>query len=232
MIQAYWRNQMVDKYKISGTSALAWAAVTIFAFTLLVVSSGSRGFDLYDISQGISAITDTPMILAGGYILFAWSGVALIFMVVAVYGSLTTGSNEYLARTGAVFGLIAGTLFLLYGLIGGFGYFDLSYIESVRSADYIRDAYLPLTIITNRMLAAAVSTLGLWFVLTNWLTLQSRIIPSPISYLGLAAGAIALPGFLLPGGMFSLLALLLAIVWATVVGFQMLRQSSFIAAST
>ena len=222
---------MVDKYKISGTSILAWAAVTIFAFALLVVSSGSRGFDIYDISQGISAITDSPMILAGGYILFAWSGVALIFMVVAVDGSLTRGSNDYLARTGAIFGLIAGTLFLLYGLIGGFGYFDLSYIESVRSADYIREAYLPLTIITNRTLAAAISILGLWFVLTNWLTLQSRILPSPVSYLGLAAGVIALPGFLLPGGMFSLLALLLAIVWALLVGFQMLRQSNVHAVS-
>ncbi len=222
---------MVDKYKISGTSALAWAAVTIFAFALLVVSSGSRGFDLYDISQGISAITDSLMLLAGAYILFSWSGVALIFMVVAVHGSLTRESNEYLARTGAVFGLIAGTLFLLHGLIGGFGYFDLSYIESVRSAEYIRDAYLPMTIMTNRMLAAGISILGLWFVLTNWLTLQSRIIPSPVSYLGLAAGAIALPGFLLPGGMFSLLALLLAIIWATLVGFQMLRQSNVIAAS-
>lgn len=222
---------MVDKYKISGTSTLAWAAVTLFAFILLVISSGSRGFDLYDISQGISAIIDSPMILAGGYILFAWSGVALIFMVVAVDGSLTTGSNDYLARTGAIFGLIAGTLFLLYGLIGGFGYFDLSYIESVRSADYIREAYLPLTIITNRTLAAAISILGLWFVLTNWLTLQSRVLPSPVSYLGLATGVIALPGFLFPGGMFSLLALLLAIVWALLVGFQMLRQSNVHAVS-
>ncbi len=42
---------MDDRYKIAGTSALAWAFLTLLAFVLLMVSSASRGFDLYDIAQ-------------------------------------------------------------------------------------------------------------------------------------------------------------------------------------
>lgn len=222
---------MADRYRTRAFTALAWAAVTAFAFIMLIVSSGSRGFDVYDISQGISAITGSLVILAGSYILFAWSGVVMIFMVVAIQSSMTQEANSFLTRTGAIFGIIAGALFLLHGLIGGFGYFDLSYIESVRSAGYIREAYLPLTIISNRLLAAAISTMGLWLVLNNWPALQANSQPSSLPYLGLVAGAVALPGFLFPGGMFSLLALLLGIVWATLLGIQMMRQSTVLTAN-
>jgi hypothetical protein len=113
---------------------------------------------------------------------------------------------------------------LLYGLIGGFGFADLSYIQSVRSADYIRETYLPLSIITNRTLAAAITVSGLWFGLTNWFALQSKAWPRPVSILGLGAGAIALLGFVIPGGGFSLLGVLLGVIWAILVGLRLLRR--------
>jgi hypothetical protein len=218
---------MDNESKIPATSALTWAVITLLAFVLLLVSSSIQGYDVYDISKGVRAISDRFALLVGGYIAFAWSGAALIFMVIAIHGRPPAGPQSYLARTGAAFGLIAGALFLFYGLIGGHGYLDLSHVQSVRSADYIADAYLPLAIVTNRALAAAVSVSGLWFVLINWHLLRANILSRFIAYLGLVAGAIALTGFVLPAGDFGLLSLLLlGVPWGILVGVQLLQKRS------
>jgi hypothetical protein len=222
---------MDDRYKISGTSTLVWAVLTLLAFVLLIVSSASRGFDLYDISRGVRAISDQAAPLAGGYFAFGWSGAALIFMVVAINGYLLAGSQSYLSKAGAAFGLIAGALFLIYGLVGGHGYLDLSYVQSVRSADYIRDAYLPLTIVSNQLLAAALTVSGLWLALTNWHFLRTELFSPLITYLGLAAGAVAVLGFVMPAGLFGLLSLTLGVLWGILVGLQLLRRRTLTTAS-
>ena len=219
---------MNDKYKISGTSALVWAVITLMAFVLLLVSGSIRGSDLYDISQGVQAISDQVAPLVGGYFAFSWSGAALIFMVVALDGWLFGDSQSYLAKVGAVFGLIAGALFLIYGLVGGHGYLDLSYVQSVRSADYIKDTYLPLTIMSNQILAAALTTFGAWLVLFNSQLLRTRLLSPMIAYLGLGAGAIALFGFVMPAGLLGLLSLIFAILWGFLIGFQLLRSRNLV----
>ena len=223
---------MNNQRKIAGTSALVWAIITLLALALMVAASSIRGSDIYDISRGVDAITESSIILFGAHVVFAWSGAALVFAVVAIYDWLPAEARAYPVKTGTAFGIIAGALFLLYGLIGGFGFADLSYVQSVRSADYIREAYLPLSIITNRTLAAAITVSGLWFGLTNWFALQSKIWPSPVSFLGLGAGAIALLGFVLPGGGFSLLGVLLGVIWAIMIGLQLLRRSQIVASES
>ncbi len=219
---------MDDKYKISGTSALAWAVLTLLAFVLLIVSSASRGFDLYDISRGVRALSDQAAPLAGSYFALGWSGAALIFMVAAINGYLLAGSQSYLVKAGAAFGLIAGALYLIGGLVGGHGYLDLSYVQSVRSADYIREAYLPLTLVINQLLGAALTVSGLWLVLTNWHFLRVELFSPLIAYLGLAAGAVALLGFVMPAFLFGFLSLALGILWAILVGLQLLRKGNLV----
>ena len=219
---------MNDKYKISGTSALVWAVITLLAFVLLLVSSSIRGSDLYDISQGTQAISDQVAPLVGGYFAFSWSGAALIFMVVALDGWLFGDSQSYLARVGAAFGLIAGALFLIYGLVSGHGYLDLSYVQSVRSADYIRDSYLPFTLLSNQIIAAALTLFGIWLVLINLQLLRVPLLSPLIAYLGLGAGAIALLGFVMPAALLGLLSLILGILWGFFIGFHLLRSRNLV----
>ena len=149
-------------------------------------------------------------------------------MVVAINRYLLAGSQSYLVKAGAAFGLLAGALFLIYGLVGGHGYLDLSYVQSVRSADYIREAYLPLTLVINQLLAAAQTVSGLWLVLTNWHFLRAEFFSPLIAYLGLAAGAVALLGFVMSAGLLGLLSLALGILWGILVGLQLLRRGNLV----
>ena len=220
---------MDNNSKISGTSIMVWAIITLIAFVLLIVSSFSRGNDIYDIARGTQAIVEQPALLAAGYIVFAWSGAALVFAVVAFRGLLPPDSQTYLANTGAAFGLIGGALFLFYGLIGGMGVLDLSYIQSVRSADYINGAYLPFAVMTNRTLAAAIAISGLWFVLINWHFLRIGALSRPLAYLGLGTGVIAVSGLVMPAGSFgSISLLLLGVPWGILLGFQLLRRPTLV----
>jgi len=216
---------MNNKHKIAGTSVLVWAIITTAALVLMMTSSSLRGGDIYDISRGVEAISESSAVLYAAHIAFAWSGMAFVFAVVTIYDWLAADDINYWTRTGTAFGLIAGTLFLLYGLVGGFGYADLSYVQSVRSADYVWAAYLPLSIITNRTLAAAITVSGFWFGLTNWYALQNKVWPNPVPILGLGAGVVALLGFMIPGGGFSLLSILFGIIWAIWAGLRLLRTN-------
>jgi hypothetical protein len=208
----------------TGSLLLSWASIALLGFVLLVISSVARGGDVYDITQGERAIREQPALLTGAHITFAWSGVALIFMIVALHGRLIAGSHTYFANVAAIFGLIAGALYLFYGLVGGFGYYELYYVQSVHSAGAISGAYLPLSIISNRTLAASISVLGVWFLLINWIAVQSQLWPKPIAYLGAITGAIALLGFLLPGGGFGILSLLLGAIWGILTGINLLQS--------
>jgi len=217
---------MDNNYSIAGTSMMAWATITLIAFVLLIVSSFSRGNDNYDIARGTQAIIEQPALLAAGYIVFAWSGAALVFVVVAFRNLFPEESQTYLANAGAAFGLIGGALFLLYGLAGGMGFLDLSYVQSVRGADYIGDVYLPFALMTNRMLAAAISVSG--FVLLNWHFLRTGDFPRLLAYLGLGAGAIAMTGLVMPSGFGAFGLLLFGVPWGILIGFQLLRRPTLV----
>ena len=96
--------------------------------------------------------------------------------------------------------------------------------EQHPSTTYVQDTYLLLTLVTNRVFAAAITVSGLWFALANWIALRNHALPQFVAYLGLAAGVIALLGFVLPGGGFSPLGLLLGALWAILVGVRLLRS--------
>jgi hypothetical protein len=83
---------------------------------------------------------------------------------------------------------------------------------STRLVAYLQDAYLPLVLMANRTLAAAVTVSGLWFSMVNLLLLRQQSLPPLLAYLGIGASGVALFGFVLPGGGFSLLSLLLGSV--------------------
>jgi hypothetical protein len=89
----------------------------------------------------------------------------------------------------------------------------------------VQEVYLPLTIVMNRVHIAAIATSGIWFFLTNWIGLQDRALPQPMSYVGLGAGGIAMLGFVLPGGGFGLLSSLLGVIWAIWVSIRVRRTN-------
>ena len=217
------RADMNNTNRISGVSALAWSALFLVSFTLLVLLGRALGFDAYDIERGMRVLDQQPVLVIGEHIAFAWSGAAFVLMVLAFYERLPADMRSYPAKAAIAFGLMAGTLFLFFGLVGGFASLDLPYVQSVRSAAYVKDAYLPLTLVTNRTLAAAITVSGLWFALTNWAMLHDHALPRFVCYLGLGVGVIALSGFVQPGADYGLLGLLLGALWAILVGIRLLR---------
>ena len=211
---------MNNTNRISGISALAWAVLFLLSFTLLVLLGRALGFDVYDIEKGMRVLDQQPVLVIGEHIAFAWSGAAFVLMVLAFYERLPAEMRSYPPKAATAFGIIAGTLFLFHGLVGGFGSSDLSF----HSAAYVKDAYLPLTLVTNPALAAAITVSGLWFALTNWTMLHSNALPRRVSYLGLGVGVIAFSGFVQTGGDYGLLGLLLGALWAILVGIRLLRS--------
>lgn len=109
--------------------------------------------------------------------------------------------------------------------MGGFSSYELRYLLSNRSVEYVQSAYLPLAIIANRTLSAAITVAGVWFLLANLVGLKSAAAPDAISYLGLAAGGLALFGFFLPGGGFGLFSSILMAAWGLMAGFASLKTS-------
>ena len=183
---------MNNTTKVSGLSALTWALLSILGFAATMLLASIRNYDNYDIQAGLQALNEQPVLVIGGQIVYAGAGVVLVLMALAFYDWLPAESRSYTARAATAFGGIAGALFLFSGLVGGFSSLDLAYVQSVRSAAYVQDAYLPLTLIVSRALAAAIIISGLWFALANWVVLRSRAMPPFVSYVGLGAGVIAL----------------------------------------
>jgi hypothetical protein len=145
----------------------------------------------------------------------------MILMVLSFHEGFMHYDKSYSTRAATVFGLVSGSLFLFYGLVGGFSSFDLIYIQSTRSVAYVQDAYLPLVLIANRTLAAAITVSGFWFSRVNLQLLREQSLPPLLAYLGIGAGGIALFGFVLPGGGFSMLSLLLSSVWRIFYGLNL-----------
>jgi hypothetical protein len=194
-------------------------------FVTMVVVSPIRNFDIYDIEGGMRALTEQPALVVGGQVVFAWAGVAFIIMILAFHERQPGDARPLMVKVATAFGLIAGTLLLFFGLVGGFAYYELIYLQATRSAAYVQEVYLPLTIVMNRVHIAAIATSGIWFFLTNWIGLQDRALPQPMSYVGLGAGGIAMLGFVLPGGGFGLLSSLLGVIWAIWVSIRVRRTN-------
>lgn len=213
-----------NRLKITNMLPLLWGLLILFWFVLLFLLGPARGNDIYDIQAGMRAHSQQPLLVVAAQIVFAWTGVALVFLVLSFYKRLSTESPSDIARAATVFGLISGSMFMFSGLVGGFSSFDLIYIQSVRSPAYVQDAYLPLGLLVNRSQAAAITVSGLWFAMVNLLALRNQALPQFIAYLGVGAGTVALLGFVLPGGGFSLLSLLLGALWGILSGLSMDRN--------
>lgn len=215
---------MRNKHKLAGVSVLVWVVFALLGLAMNIALAVQGRLDIYDIEAGLQFLEQMPLLVIGSHFFYGLAGVTFVFTVVAFYEWLSQETESYLARTSVAFGLIAGTLFLISGQIGSWGSVDLRYIQSMRSAGYVRAAYLPLAIVVNRMFAAAIIGLGLWFFLANLNILKNKALPSVIAYLGLGAGVLALSGLLLPGGGLGLLGFLLGTIWGILVGLLLLHK--------
>ena len=214
---------MGNQHKLAGVSVLVWAVLALVGFALNIVLAALGRLDIYDSETALQFLEQRPVLVTGSHFFYGLAGIAFVLTAVAFYEWLPREGGGYLARVSITFGIIAGTLFFISGQIGGWGGVDLRYIEAIRSADYVREAYLSLAIVVNRMFAAAITVSGFWFFLTNLNMLKNESLPL-MSYLGLGAGVLALSGLLLPGGGLGLLGFLLSAIWGILVGLLLLRR--------
>lgn len=215
---------MDNKHKRAGISVLVWAVLALVRFAMSIVLAIQGRLDLYDIEDALQFLKQMPVLVIGSHFFYGLAGVAFVFTAVAFYEWLPREGESYLPQTSITFGIIAGTLFFISGQIGSWGGVDLRYVQSIRSTDYVREAYLSLTIVVNRMFAAATTVSGFWFFATNLNILKNKTLPSVVSYLGLGAGVLALSGLLLPGGGLGLLGFVLSTIWGILAGSLLLRR--------
>ena len=215
---------MGNQHKLAGVSVLVWAVLALVGFALNIVLAALGRLDIYDSETALQFLEQRPVLVTGSHFFYGLAGIAFVLTAVAFYEWLPREGGGYLARVSITFGIIAGTLFFISGQIGGWGGVDVRYVQAIRSADYVREAYLSLAIVVNRMFAAAITVSGLWFLVTNLSIVKNKILPAVISYLGLGAGVLALSGLLLPGGGLGLLGFLLGTIWGILVGLLLLRR--------
>jgi hypothetical protein len=210
------------------SSALVWSLFILTGIILINQVGPFRNSDVYNIQGGLRALNEQPLLIIGGQIVFAWAGLAFLCMVILFYDWMRSEQNSSNLRIATVSGLISTTLFLFYGIVGAFTSFDMNYLQSVRGTAYVQEAYLPVTLIMNRIYASSITLSGIWFTVINWQLNGRHILPRFVPYLGIGAGILALPGFVLPGGGFSLLSLLLSALWGISMermGFRSWRDS-------
>jgi hypothetical protein len=146
--------------RISNIFPPVWGALVICGLIFGLLLAPACSYDIYDVQAGLRAYSQQPLLAVGAQIVFAGVGIVMILMVLSFHEGFMHYDKSYSTRAATVFGLVSGSLFLFYGLVGGFSSFDLIYIQSTRSAAYVQDAYLPLVLIANRTLAAAITVSG------------------------------------------------------------------------
>jgi hypothetical protein len=216
---------MNQHQKIGGIAALIAAATFIFGIVMFVTV-------LSDYTTGDPTPNESVAFLADHqaafqiwniviYILF---GIVLVPLVLALRERLASSSSAIVPAATA-FGIIWATLVIGTGMIANIG---LGTIVDLQDSDPegAASVWSTLDAVQNGLGGGNEIVGGLWVLLISWAALQSRRLPAPLSYLGVASGVAGLitivPAFEAIGAVFGLG----LIVWFAWLGVVMIRTES------
>jgi hypothetical protein len=152
-------------------------------------------------------------------------GVCLIFVSLALYERLQTGS-AVLAQAATIFTLIWAVLVIVVGTLS---IIDLGTVVELHGENPAQAAtvWLALDSVETGLGAGGGETIvtGLWFLILSWAALRARALPRPMIYLGVLTGVAGiLYVFTASDAVLAVNALGL-IVWFVWLGIVMLRRS-------
>ena len=216
--------------KSGGIAALIGAATNLFALVTYITFLIPTGYASDDPGQIVAFLADNQAIMCVWYqIIFLVFGVSLIFLSLALYERLKTGSPA-LAQAVTTFGLIWAVLVIV---IGTLSINNLSTVVKLYGENPAQaaTAWSTLDSVETGLGGGGGETIvsALWFLLLSWAALQARELPRVLNYLGVVTGVAGILSVLGLTGLTSVYGLGL-IIWFVWLGIVMLRRSPVSAA--
>jgi hypothetical protein len=214
----------LEPWKIGGVAALAAAATFVFGFALFASALSDYTTGDPTPAESVAFVADNEAVLyLWNAVIFILFGVVLVPLVLALHGRLRAGAPT-LAPVAAVFGLIWSGLVIAAGMIGNIG---LGTVADLQESDpaQAQAVWSALDSVQNGLGGGNEVVGGLWVLLVSLAALRTRVLPVPLNYLGIAAGAAGIvtivPALELVGAIFGLG----LIVWFVWVGIVLLRAA-------
>jgi uncharacterized protein DUF4386 len=218
--------KMKNLQKMGGIAALIGAATNLLALVMFITLLAPKGYGSDNPGQIVAFFADNQAIMRVWYqIIYLVFGVSLIFLSLALYERLKTGSPA-LAQAVTTFGLIWAVLVIV---IGTLSINNLSTVVKLYGENPAQAATVWLTLdsVETGLGGGGGETIvsALWFLLLSWAALRARELPRVLNYLGVVTGV---------AGILSVLALtdlaavygLGLIIWFVWLGIVMLRSNS------
>ena len=213
--------------KIGGIAALLAAATFLVAFAVFLGVLGPAGY----FDDGVTAAEQTRLIVehqamasVGWLIPYVGFGIAQVVLSLALYDRLKAGAPS-MAQTASAFGLIWAGLVMAGGFVATLGIRTVVDLYGTDPAQ-AESLWVPFQTVASALSGGAGEVLGgVWLLLIGWAALRSRQLPSALSYLGIALGAVGIitvvPALLPAAALFGIG----LIVWWAWLGIVMLRSS-------
>jgi hypothetical protein len=221
------REKMMEKiHKIGGIAALIGAATNLLGIGMYIFLA-PKGYGSNDPGRVVAFLADNQAILRGWYvIIYLVFGLSLIFLSMALYERLKTGSPG-LAHAVTIFGLIWAVLVIVMGTlsINDLGTVVKLYGENPTQAATV---WLTLNAVKNGLGNNGGETMlnSLWFLLLSWAALRAGALPRGLNYLGLMSGAAGILSVVLQPALAMVYGVGL-ISWLVWLGIVMLRWSPY-----
>jgi Domain of unknown function (DUF4386) len=218
---------MKTSQKMGGIAALLAAATNLLGAVVYATLLLPKGIDSTGSDPGktVALLADNQGAMrAFNLIIFLAFGVTLIFLSLALYERLKTGSTV-LAQAATIFTLIWAVLVIVVGTLS---IIDLSTVVKLHGENPAQAAtvWLTLNSVETGLGAGGGETIvsGLWFLLLSWAALRARALPRLLIYLGVVTGVAGILSVLALTGLQAVYALGL-IIWFAWLGIVMLRTS-------
>ena len=226
-VQTQWERVQPRIRRIGGITALVQGAILL---TMMFVNATvfqnahfKTGANLTDPKVYLPVVAAQPFGFILSNALFAVLGITIGLVTLAFFDLLGPAQRS-LSLPATAAGLLAGLLFLVYGL---FGMIRLPLLAS----DYAHHpaahypAFGTYLAITSALLSASVVVLGVWFIAASWAAVRAKTLGRTVTYIGLGWGVLALLSPIEDVSLYAIGQELLWPIWAFWIGFVLLRPA-------
>lgn len=219
---------MKNFQKMGGIAALIAGATNLLGIVVYLALLVPKGFGSEDPDPGqiVALLVENQTSMRAWYqIIWLVFGVCLVFLSLALYERLKTGSPA-LAHVVTTFTVIWAVLVILIGTL------SINNLSTViefygKNPAQVATVWVTLDSVETGLGAGGGETIvaALWFLLLSWAALWAREFPRSLNYLGVVLGAAGILSVALASLGLSAVYGLGLIIWFVWLGIVMLRRS-------
>ena len=174
--------------KSAAWAAIAWPVLGVAGTAFTLPREGAGVSDPFGGAQMLPFILESPLLFKLSPLTGAIAGCLLVVVVLGVQERLAERAPA-LTRVSVAFGIMAGGLFLLSGMMDATSAEMLAQAHT-HNASAAEAAYLPTLVAADAAGAAGLVAMGLWLGLAGGAGLKSSRLPKPLCFLSLASGVL------------------------------------------